>query len=56
MKEIVVVMDMERATKNKVLYKAQGEGVVIDNVYISKDAFDGTEPPAVVTVKIEAGS
>ncbi len=56
MEEIVVVMSMERATKNKVLYKAQGEDVVIDNVYISKDAFSGSEPPDVVTVKIEAGS
>ena len=54
MEGIVVSMVMERATKNKVLYKAQGDSYVIENVYISKTAFNGSEPPAVVTVKIEA--
>lgn len=49
-------MTMERATKNKVLYKAQEENVVIDNVYISKDAFNGSEPPAVLTVSISEKS
>lgn len=52
MEEIVVVMDMERATKNKVLFKAQGDSPVIENIYISKTAFNGSDPPAVVTVKI----
>ena len=56
MEEIVIVMDMERATKNKVLFKAQGDNSVIENIYISKTAFNGSEPPAVVTVTVGAKS
>ena len=55
MEEISIVMEMERATKNKVLYKAtEKEGVVIENIYISKSAFNDSEPPLSVTVKVQS--
>ena len=57
MEEISIVMEMERATKNKVLYKAtEKEGVVIENIYISKSAFNDSEPPLSVTVKVQSQS
>ena len=55
MNAVDVVMKLERSNNNKVLFKAdkdQNPDVVIDNVYVDKKAFEGSDPPAVITVTI----
>ena len=52
MEEVSIELVHERNTKNKVLYKSEDKEKVIDNIYISKEAFHGEEPPAKIVVRI----
>ena len=52
MVELNIPLVQERKTKNKVLYKTEDKEKPIDNIYISKEAFEGGEAPDNITVKI----
>ena len=52
MEEVIIELLHERNTKNKVLYKSDDKDRVVDNIYISKEAFQGEEPPVKIVIKI----
>ena len=54
MSKIVIRMEQDKVTKNKIRYASPVEGEPADNIYVLKSAFEGT-PPQFIEVEIRTG-
>lgn len=52
MKQIKVVLDFTKSTKNTHVYSDKSDNAPIPSVYIKRSSFDG-EPPKTITLQVD---